>query len=59
MGFNFFLQEEVQKEIIRHAETNLFFKGIDRGELGIVDVLIKVFKFRSKNMVATKISTNN
>ena len=46
--FNFCLQDEVQKQIIRNANEHLFFKGIDRGELGIVDLLIEVFKIRSK-----------
>ena len=46
--FNFCLQEGIQKEIIRHAETDLFFKGIDRGELGSIDLLIEVFKIGSK-----------
>ena len=30
------------------SETDLFFEGIDRGELGVVDLLIEVFKIRSK-----------
>ena len=46
--FNFCMQEEVQKEIIRNAETELFFNGIGRGEFGIVDLLSEVFKIRSK-----------
>ena len=46
--FNFCLQEDIRKEIIRHAEVDLFFKEIDRRELGIVDLLIEVFKIRSK-----------
>ena len=46
--FNFCQQEEIREEIIRYAEKDLFFTGIDRGELGIVDVLIEVFKIRSK-----------
>ena len=46
--FNFCLQKEIREEIIRHAERNLFFTGIDRGELGIVILLIVVFKIRRK-----------
>ena len=29
-------------------QTDLFFRGIDRGELGIVYPLVEVFKIRSK-----------
>ena len=29
--FNFCLQDEVWKQIIRNAEEDLFFNGIDRG----------------------------
>ena len=46
--FNFCLQDKFRKQIIRNADEDLFFKGIDRGELGIVDLLIQVFKIRSK-----------
>ena len=46
--YNFCLQEDVQKEMIRYAETDLFFKGIDRGKLGIIHLLIKKFKIRRK-----------
>ena len=42
------MHEDVRKEIIRNAETELFFEGIDSGELGVVDLLIEVFKIRSK-----------
>ena len=44
---NFCLQEGIRKEIIGN-EADLFFKGIDRGELGIAVFLIEVFKVRSK-----------
>ena len=37
------------KEIIRHAETDLFFKGTDRGEMGIVDLVIEVFNTCTEN----------
>ena len=46
--FNFCLQEDIRKEIVRHAEADPFFKGIDRGELGIEDLLIEVVKIGSK-----------
>ena len=46
--FNFCLQNAVRKQIIRHADTDLFLNGADRGVLGIVDVLIEVFKIRNK-----------
>ena len=47
--FNFCLQENVRKEIIRNAETDLFFKGIDREELGVVDLPIEVATKRQTN----------
>ena len=33
---------------IRNADEDLFFKGIDRGELGIVHLLVEVFKIEVK-----------
>ena len=42
--FEWNLQESTQKEIINHAEVNLCFNGIDRGELGVVNLLIEIFK---------------
>ena len=46
--FNFCLQEDIRKQISRNAETDIFFEGIDSGEMGVVDLLIEVFKIRSK-----------
>ena len=46
--FNFCLQAEIRKEIIRLTEKDLFFTGINQGEMGIVVLLIEVFKVRSK-----------
>ena len=45
---HFCLQENVRKEMISHAEKDLFFMGIERKELRIVALLIEVFKIRSK-----------
>ena len=47
-AFNFCLHERKHKAIIKHAEEDLFFTRIDREELGVVDLLIEVFKIKSK-----------
>ena len=43
----FCLQESVRKKIISLAEASLFFTGIDRKELGVIDLLTEIFKIRS------------
>ena len=40
-------KKEVRKQIIRNAETDLFFNGVDRGELGVIDLLLEIFKIIS------------
>ena len=46
--FEWTLQESMQKEIINHVEVNLFFNEIDRGKLGVVELLIEIFQIRCK-----------
>ena len=45
--FNFCLQDDVNFFYQKCRNTSIF-KGIDRGELGVVDLVIEVFKIRSK-----------
>ena len=41
-------KEDAQKEVIWHAEKNLFFCGQQRSEPGIIDLLLEIFKSRCK-----------
>ena len=46
--FNFCLHKRIQQAKIKHAKKYLFFTRLDWAELGVVDVLIEVFKIWSK-----------